>query len=363
MIRPKRLKNASPAQALVEFALIATLLLTLIFIVIEGARYLWAWNSVQNASREAARYAITGGTELDCYTDQPHRYDFLCDQETLRVSSIFDVAHGALSGLPLNEEHGVFDAESYVDDDPIYYGNSYDIDIFGMSDDVDGWQRYFAGGPQQWVNVSVYYRMPLIVPLLGEERSTLSIKGSTTLLNEPFGRLANAEQGVGLPPDIGEPIPTPGPTPSPTPSPSPTPTGTPGPTATPTDTPTEVPTDEPAICPVQFEGDAIAGNTYVFITGEVGSVVTIVDADTGITLGSATLIARDGHLCAGFADFQQPLHNALIEALTEGHLLVASSSDGSQDETFVIGQPPTGTATATPTNTVQPTPSSTPTAT
>ncbi|MCP5095185.1 MAG: hypothetical protein GY943_06505, partial [Chloroflexi bacterium] len=42
---------------------------------------------------------------------------------------------------------------------------------------------------------------------------------------------------------------------------------------------------------------------------------------------------------------------------------VASSSDGSQDETFVIGQPPTGTATATPTNTVQPTPSSTPTAT
>ena len=362
MIRPKRLKNASPAQALVEFALIATLLLTLIFIVIEGARYLWAWNTVQNASREAARYAITGRTELDCLTKSHPRYGFLCDLETFRVPSIFDIAHTSMSGLPLDEDHGIFDVAGYNEDEPLYYGNSYDIYVYGTSEDVSGFQEYFAGGPQEWVNVSIYYRMPLILPLLGESRSTMAIKGSTTLLNEPFGRLANAEQGVGLPPDI-PPVPTAGPTPSPTPSPSPTVTDTPGPTPTPTDTPTITPTDPPDICPVRFEGDAIAGNTYVFVTGEVGAKVTIVDINTGNTLGTTTLIARDGHDCPGFADFQAPLHNALVEALIKDHLLIVFSDDGSSDETFVIGQLPTSTTTPTSTNTPIPTPSSTPTAT
>jgi hypothetical protein len=363
MIRPKKVKNASPAQALVEFALIATLLLTLIFIVIEGARYLWAWNSVQNASREAARYAITGSDENFCLTETHPRYNFLCDTETpFRVSAVFDVAHTAMSGLPLDEEHSIFDVERYVGDEPIWFDNSYEVFIYGTRDDAPGFQEYFAGGPGQWVNVSVYYRMPLIVPLLGETRSTLAIKGSTTLLNEPFGQLANAEQSVGLPPDI-PPVPTAGPTPSPTPSPSTTPTNTPGPTPTATETPTITPTDEPEICPVRFEGNAIAGNTYLFITGEVGSTVTIIDVDTGVTLGTAKLIARNGHFCEGFADFQPSEFSPLIEALTEGHLLVATSSDGSFDETFVIGQSPTGSPTPTSTKTPIPTPSSTPTAT
>ncbi|MCP5100783.1 MAG: hypothetical protein GY943_34975 [Chloroflexi bacterium] len=131
----------------------------------------------------------------------------------------------------------------------------------------------------------------------------------------------------------------------------------PTPTNPATSTPTHTSTPSFESCPVRFEGNAVAGNDFVSVTGDVGTTVTIINVDTGVPLGSTTLIARDGHFCAGFADFQEPLHNPLIEQLQQGHLLVASSDDGSNDETFVIGQ----TATATPTNTHTPTPSSTPT--
>ena len=52
--------NRSTGQALVEFALMAVVLLMIMFIIIEAARILWAWGTVQNAAREGARYAITG---------------------------------------------------------------------------------------------------------------------------------------------------------------------------------------------------------------------------------------------------------------------------------------------------------------
>ena len=63
MIKFKRRFKDSPGQALVEFALMISVLLAMIFLIIESARILWAWNTVQNAAREGARYAITGQAE------------------------------------------------------------------------------------------------------------------------------------------------------------------------------------------------------------------------------------------------------------------------------------------------------------
>ena len=47
-------------QALVELALGLPLLLLLLLGIIEGARVAWAFITVQQAAREAARYAVTG---------------------------------------------------------------------------------------------------------------------------------------------------------------------------------------------------------------------------------------------------------------------------------------------------------------
>ena len=135
-------------------------------------------------------------------------------------------------------------------------------------------------------------------------------------------------------------IPTPGVTPSPTP------TATRGPTLTPS--PTPVP------CNVAFEGFAVANTNFVFVTGDIGTTVTIIDLTTDRTLGTNVLQDRGGYACPGFADFNSP---HLSELLVEGHVLLAESSDGTTDTTIVLAQPPT--TTATPTNTSYPT--STPT--
>ncbi|MDX1521613.1 MAG: TadE family protein, partial [Anaerolineae bacterium] len=54
------LRTRGKGQSLVEFALILPVLLMLLLGIIEGGRIIWAYVTVQNAAKNAARYAITG---------------------------------------------------------------------------------------------------------------------------------------------------------------------------------------------------------------------------------------------------------------------------------------------------------------
>ncbi|MCK6627128.1 MAG: pilus assembly protein [Anaerolineae bacterium] len=54
------LHKKEKAQGLVEFALILPVLLLLLLGIIEGARVIWSYITVQTAVREAARYAVSG---------------------------------------------------------------------------------------------------------------------------------------------------------------------------------------------------------------------------------------------------------------------------------------------------------------
>ena len=53
-----------PGQGLVEFALILPILLLILFGIIEFARILQAWLSVENGSRFGVRYAVTGDYDV-----------------------------------------------------------------------------------------------------------------------------------------------------------------------------------------------------------------------------------------------------------------------------------------------------------
>lgn len=69
------LRGRERGQALVEFALVLPLFMLLLLAVFDFGRVVWVNNMVQNAAREAARYAIVhGGTAT---TDCPVGPDYL----------------------------------------------------------------------------------------------------------------------------------------------------------------------------------------------------------------------------------------------------------------------------------------------
>src|SRR4051794_7966741 len=67
-------------QALVEFALIAPIFFILLFGIIEGGRFLFYYETLNNATREGARFAIVNGANsLVCPTGTPYPGSPPCD--------------------------------------------------------------------------------------------------------------------------------------------------------------------------------------------------------------------------------------------------------------------------------------------
>lgn len=60
--RPRKPKG----QALVEFALVAPVFFLLLFAIIEGGRFIFFYQALNNATREGARYAIVHGSNSSC---------------------------------------------------------------------------------------------------------------------------------------------------------------------------------------------------------------------------------------------------------------------------------------------------------
>lgn len=56
----------SRGQALVEFALVAPLFFLLVFAIIEAGRFILYYETLSNATREGARYAIVHGSNSSC---------------------------------------------------------------------------------------------------------------------------------------------------------------------------------------------------------------------------------------------------------------------------------------------------------
>jgi hypothetical protein len=62
----RRLPIGTRGQALVEFALVAPVFFLLLFAVIEGGRFILYYETLANATREGARYAIVHGWKSYC---------------------------------------------------------------------------------------------------------------------------------------------------------------------------------------------------------------------------------------------------------------------------------------------------------
>ena len=60
------MRRRRKGQALVEFALVAPIFFLLLFGIIEGGRFILYYQTLNNATREGARYAIVHGSRSSC---------------------------------------------------------------------------------------------------------------------------------------------------------------------------------------------------------------------------------------------------------------------------------------------------------
>ncbi|MBK6326571.1 MAG: pilus assembly protein [Chloroflexi bacterium] len=359
----KRKKHPqSRGQALVEFAIIAAGFLMLVFLIVESARILWAWGTVQAAARAGARYAVTGNFDPLCATTDIPKYNGLCPNvELRRPSSVIAETHKNLSGLPLNEDPAAqFEDMEY-----------YNIEVFGVDrvGQIRGTNlpapvgpEPYAGAPNQPVIVRVTYRVPIITPFFSPILPSIPVFGQTVLYNEPFGQLGGTGQSAGAPPPIPA-LPTPGVTPSNTPTP------TPGATSTSTQTLTPTPTSTIPACPIRYVTNLVATDRVVNVTGlyannGVPYVVTFynLSVNGNVAIGQATMVPDTGnvHACDGFGSTTLP-----IGSISGGDVVEVRHPDGSSATIIVQAIPntPTPTSTNTATPTIGPTPSGTPTVT
>jgi Flp pilus assembly protein TadG len=65
-VRSAKTRYQSRGQALVEFALVAPVFFLILFAVIEGGRFILYYETLNNATREGARYAIVNGANSLC---------------------------------------------------------------------------------------------------------------------------------------------------------------------------------------------------------------------------------------------------------------------------------------------------------
>jgi len=141
-------------QSMVEFAMVAPLFFLLVFGIIDFGRVFFVQITLQNAMRQAGRFAVTGNRLTDPVTSQPMS----------RVNSIIEVAKKAATGLDVTN-----------------------IQISSANGGNTGAAR--AGGPRDTVTISMTTNLRLITPMIGRffgPNGIYTFTVRTTFLNEPF---------------------------------------------------------------------------------------------------------------------------------------------------------------------------------
>jgi hypothetical protein len=224
-------------QGLVEFALILPVMLLLIFVIIELARLLHAWLSVENAARFAIRYAVT--SEYDgshCLNGADAKGNCIVEDDipVARILSIDDVAYSGAPGILRNPAAPDWSKNGYFKVTicalPDVPGNYTPSDQNNWSTD---WTAQCTGGDNpgeegQRIAVTVDFNHPLITPVLSGLWPQMHLTSRRDGIVETFRTVRYVGSGSfeAAAPIYSE-------TPTPTPSDTPTPTETASPTPTP----------------------------------------------------------------------------------------------------------------------------------
>lgn len=143
--------SRSRGQSSAEMALVAPIMVMLMFVVIEAGWFGFAWVTVQHAARTAARFAATGRGE----------------REGNRGQQIREQAEQATRGLPPGRVHVKVKSWRGKNGN----GNGRDND---------------PGGPCDLVEVEVAYDYQTLVPLVNRLVPEFTMRGRDRKLNEPW---------------------------------------------------------------------------------------------------------------------------------------------------------------------------------
>lgn len=147
----ERIAHSTRGTTLLEFALVLPVFVLLMFAVADFARLFYVEMTLQNAVREAGRYAITGNHEPD-----PNHHG----QNLSRVQSIQYVAQHEAMGLDVS--------------------NLQIVSVSGGNGN--------AGGPGDTVTISLTTNLHLLTPVIARffRNSIYTFTVSVAFKNEPF---------------------------------------------------------------------------------------------------------------------------------------------------------------------------------
>jgi hypothetical protein len=200
---PSRVRTRG--QALVKFALILPVLLMILMVLIEIARLFSAWLIVENVTREAARYAITG--QFDPQYCQPDTSK--CDTgsknyddavfNVARTKTIHDVSQGAAAGILVDFNNTTQDSRSYYhllicSSRDVFFNTPVGHESCVMPDGTEGDD---AGGPGDTVIMIATFDHPLITPLRAIA-DWVPLLSQRQMVNEEYRRV----RLQGLPPPL-----------------------------------------------------------------------------------------------------------------------------------------------------------------
>ncbi len=203
------LQKKQKGQGLVEFALILPFLLMALLGIVEAARLIWAYTTVQTAARETVRYAITGKpyiTSNFTYCNNPTgepgaSAPWNCNDDlyySQRVEALRAVARNRLSYLPLKAECTV-SADIAANIPSCTEGpGKYGIMIIGqrisptlaITTPVEEYD--YPGSQGLNLKVRIFYNVEMFDPLydalsdamLGRPDSYIQVSGELTMQNE-----------------------------------------------------------------------------------------------------------------------------------------------------------------------------------
>jgi uncharacterized repeat protein (TIGR01451 family) len=223
--------HGQKGQSMVEFALTSLLFIVLLVSIIEVARIMHAYLTLQHAARVGARFAVTGrwmeeyaidpesgwvpGSSNpierippcwprfhdDPVSPTPNGPEYFEPFRGPRTCSVERQALDQMVTLKLNPDAGYDDPEyyevtvsSYASDttptDGTFIRDNQTLnfdDYYQNEEETPGIVRGFAGPPQQKVVVQISYNIRMVTPLLANIVPYITLQSKAVMTNEAFG--------------------------------------------------------------------------------------------------------------------------------------------------------------------------------